>query len=64
MKSLFIFIGSFIITTILLAIPVLTALSFVYNWDNFIKFLLVSFAISEFALITTYFWIEVKDREE
>lgn len=64
MKSLFIFIGSFIITTILLAIPVLTALSFVYNWDNFIKFLLVSFAISEFALTTTYFWVEVKDREE
>ena len=64
MKSLFIFIGSFIITTILLAIPVLTALSFVYNWDNFIKVLLVSFAISEFALTTTYFWVEVKDREE
>lgn len=64
MKSLFIFIGSFIITTILLAIPVLTALSFVYNWDNFFKFLLVSFAISEFAITTTYFWVEVKDKEE
>jgi Ca2+/H+ antiporter len=64
MKSLFIFIGSFIITTILLTIPVLTALSFVYNWDNFFKFLLVVFAISEFALTTIYFWGTVKDREE
>lgn len=64
MKGLFMFIGSFVITTILLSIPVLTALSFVFNWDNFIKFILVSFAISEFALTTTYFWVEVKDREE
>lgn len=64
MKSLFIFIGSFIITIILLAIPVLTTLSFVYNWDGFIKFILIAFAISEFALTTTYFWVEVKDKEE
>lgn len=61
MKSLFIFIGSFVVTAILLAIPALTALSFVLNWDNFIKFILIILASSEFILATTSIWIAVKD---
>lgn len=64
MKSLFIFIGSLVITAILLAIPVLTALSFVFNWNNFIKFILIMLVSSEFILVTTYFWVFAKNIEE
>lgn len=64
MKSLFIFIGSFVITAILFSIPVITALSFVFDWDNCFKFLLVIFAAGEFILTTTFIWIETKQMED
>lgn len=64
MKSLLIFIGSIICTAILFSLPVLAALSFVFNWDNFIKFILVIFAGSEFIITTTFIWVKTKDMED
>lgn len=64
MKRLFIFIGSFIITAILLSIPALTALSFVLNWDNFIKFILTILAGIEFILASTFIGIKTELMED
>ena len=64
MKRLFIFIGSFVITAILLSIPALTALSFVFNWDNLFKVLLVMFAGSEFILVSTFIGIKTEQMED
>lgn len=64
MKTLFIFIGSFVITAILLSIPALTALSFVLSWDNFIKFILVVLAGSEFILAASFIGIKTEQMED
>ena len=64
MKSLLIFIGSIICTAVLFSLPVLAALSFVFNWDNFIKFIMIVLAGSEFIITTTFIWIKTKETED
>ena len=44
-------IGSFILSLILISIPALTALSFVFHWYQFIGILLVAGTIGELAVL-------------
>ncbi len=40
MNKILIFIGSLVITLLIISVPVLCALSFALNWDDEIKFLM------------------------
>lgn len=44
-------IGSFVVTAILFAIPILTTCAFVLHWDGFWQFLFVIFSMAEFITL-------------
>ena len=60
MKDLLIFLGALILSIIVLSIPMITVLSFVFNWYFFIKFLLVILFTVEIIVTATYIWTMVK----
>lgn len=37
MKAILEVIGAVVVTTVILGVPILTFMSFIYNWDGFIK---------------------------
>lgn len=41
-------IGVFVVTAILYAIPILTACSFIYEWDGFFQVVLIVASVIEF----------------
>lgn len=49
MKTIIYEIGVFVITAILYAIPILTACSFIYEWDGFFQLVLVVASMIEFC---------------
>ncbi len=52
MKKTLIFIGSFALTVILMSVPILTTLSWVFGWGDFIKFILIMGMIVEFLVLS------------
>ena len=55
MKTLAEIIGVIIISIVIIAIPVLTTLSWVYNWDYFlINYMLTVICAGEFASLCVY----------
>ena len=48
MKDIVYEIGVFIVTAILYVIPIITACSIIYEWDGFLKTLLIIASIIEF----------------
>jgi ABC-type sugar transport system permease subunit len=64
MKETLIWIGSFILSAILMAIPILLTLSIVMNWDTFIQYILAIPSVIEFVmlvLILQYFALESEE---
>lgn len=53
METIIYEIGVFVITAILYAIPILTACSFIYEWDGFFQFVLVVASMIEFCGLST-----------
>ena len=49
MKDIVYEIGVFVVTTILYAIPILTACSFIYEWDGFFQVMLIVASMIEFC---------------
>ena len=49
MKIIVYGLGVFIVTTILYVIPILITCSFIYEWNGFIKLLLIMTSIIEFG---------------
>ena len=47
MKVIVYIIGVFVVTAILYAIPILTICSFIYEWDGFLKTVLIGVSIIE-----------------
>lgn len=47
MKAIVYIIGVFVVTAILYAIPILTICSFIYEWDGFLKTVLLMVSIIE-----------------
>ena len=52
--------GAIIVTLILIAIPIITTVSFCLHWDNFIKWLLTIVAAGEIflACISAYWYVD------
>lgn len=48
MEAIVYMIGLFIVSAILYAIPILTACSIIYEWDGFLRILLIMASIIEF----------------
>ena len=46
-----IFIGSGVLSLILILIPMLTSVSYIYNWNNTIKFFLVAATLCELVVL-------------
>lgn len=66
MKETLIWIGSFILSAILMAIPILLTLSVIMDWDAFIQFLLAIPFVIEFILLVLslqYFALESEDKK-
>ena len=66
MKETLIWIGSFILSAILMAIPILLTLSIIMNWDTFIQYILAIPSVIEFILLVLtlqYFAIESEKEE-
>lgn len=49
METIVYMIGVFIVTAILYAIPIITACSIIYEWDGFLRILLILASIIEFC---------------
>lgn len=49
MKNIVNVIGTFVVTAILYAIPILTACSFIYEWDGFFQVMLIVASMIEFC---------------
>ena len=49
METIVYMIGMFIVTAILYAIPIITACSIIYEWDGFLRILLILASIIEFC---------------
>jgi hypothetical protein len=56
-------IGVFVVTTILYAIPILTACSFIYQWDGFFQVALIIASIIEFCGLSVLIGDEVSRGE-
>ena len=53
MTSIVYELGVFVLTAILYAIPILTACSFIYEWDGFFQLVLIVASIIEFLGLGT-----------
>lgn len=51
MNKLLVCIGAALLSGLLFSIPILTTLSFVYNWNSFWSWILTIFSIGELFLI-------------
>lgn len=49
METIIYEIGAFVLTSILYAIPILTACSFIYEWNGFIELVLIVISFVEFC---------------
>ena len=49
MTSIVYELGVFVLTSILYAIPILTACSFIYEWDGFFQLVLIIVSMIEFC---------------
>lgn len=56
-------IGVLVVTSILYAIPILTACSFIYGWPSFFQFVMAIISIIEFCMLA-YFVGDKVDRGE
>lgn len=66
MKETLIWIGSFVLSATLMAIPILLTLSIIMDWDAFIQFLLAIPFVIEFILLVLnlqYFALESEDKK-
>lgn len=54
-------IGSFVLSLILISIPILTTLSFVFNWYQIVQVLCVAGTVGELAVLSVAFdnWDEL-----
>lgn len=62
MKTIVIILGSAVLTSILYIIPILTACSFIYKWDDFFQLVLIIASIIEFCGIGAFIQDEVSSR--
>lgn len=51
MNKLLVCIGAALLSVLLFSVPILTTLSFVYNWNSFWSWLLTIFSICEIFMI-------------
>lgn len=58
MKNVIIILGSFVLSAIIMSIPVLATCSFTLNWNPFFKLILVSCTIAEYAALTIVIGIQ------
>lgn len=58
MNKILIFIGSLVLTLLIMSVPVLCTLSFVLNWVNEIKFLLTLLTIGFGSLLCEHIYME------
>lgn len=54
MKNVIIWIGSIVLSLIIIAIPVLLPISIIFKWNQLIIAILGFFTLSEFVLLATY----------
>lgn len=52
MKDTIIIIGSIVVSLLLMGIPIIMAISFIYDWAAFLKFILVMFSLSEWFVMS------------
>ena len=51
MKETIIIIGTIVVSILLMGIPIIMTISFIYDWGTFLKYVLVMFSLGElFAL--------------
>jgi len=63
MKIVFEIIGAFIVALLLIAIPILCAVSFAYNWFASLKFLLTFACFIEWLGITSLLFV-LSDKQD
>ena len=63
MKNALISIGGLVVTLVILAIPVLLVCSFIYNWFDFYKFVLIIATLLDFASVGTVVICEYIDED-
>lgn len=63
METIIYEIGVFVITAILYAIPILTACSFIYEWNGFFQLVLIVASIIEFLGLGTLIVDKSDDRK-
>ena len=51
MNKLLVCIGAALLSVLLFSVPILTTLSYVYNWNSFWSWLLTIFSVGEFFVI-------------
>jgi len=52
MKDTIIIIGSIVVSLFLMGIPIIMAISFIYDWGTFLKYVLVMFSLSELLVLS------------
>ena len=63
METIVYTIGMFIVTAILYAIPIITACSIIYEWDGFLRILLIMASIIEFLGLSVLIMDKVDEGE-
>lgn len=61
MNKILMFIGSLVLTLLLMSAPILCALSFALNWDDGIKFLLTFLTIVFGSVLCEIIYLEAKE---
>lgn len=56
-------LGVFVVTAILFAIPILTACSFIYEWDGFFQVVLIVASLIEFCGLSSLIADKVSEKE-
>lgn len=52
MKDTIIIIGSIVVSLLLMGIPIIMTISFIYDWPAFFKFVLVMFSLGELLVLS------------
>lgn len=58
MKKILVFIGSLVLTLLIMSVPILCALSFALNWANEVKFLLTFLTIVFGSILCELIYLE------
>ena len=62
-EAIVIEIGIFVLSAILMAIPILTTCAFVFNWVVGVKYFLILLSLSEFVAISVFIREVMQDED-